>query len=105
MLNSPKCPATIKNEFGGQPDMELELPAIISEAMTAIRPVLIELLTFSVPELITHISRLRTIFAEASGMPLLLRATQPSLGGPPAGANFEMVPLHDLQFLVQNFPM
>lgn len=106
LLNSPKCPATVRNEFRDQPHMELELPATISEAMTAIQPVLIQFLTFSVPELTAHISRLRTMFAEASGVPLLLRATQRSAdSSPPVGLDFEMVPLHDLQFLIQNFPI
>lgn len=105
LLNSPKCPATVKKEFRDKPELELELPAIIDQAMTAIQPVLLEFVAFSVPELITHITQLRTIFIEASGMPLLLRAKQPSGNGNPAGVNIEMVPLHDLQFLVQNFPM
>ena len=52
------------------------------------------------------VTHLRTIFTEASGMPLLLRAKQPAAGSSrPGGVDFEMVQLHDLQFLVQNFPM
>jgi len=105
LLNSPKCPATVKREFRDQPDMELDLPDIINQAMAAIQPVLLELVQFSVPELITHITQLRTIFAEASGAPLLLRAKQPPATGNPLGFDVEMVQLQDLQFLVQNSPM
>jgi hypothetical protein len=105
LLNSPKCPAKIKNEFGSNPDVELELPDLISDAMAAIKPVLLELTKISAPELVTHISLLGKVFAEASGMPLLLRASPPAAGGKPVGPKIEMVALHDLQFLVQNFPV
>ncbi len=105
LLNSPKCPATVKKQFRDKPEMELELPTIVDQAMAAVQPVFIELVNFSVPELITYITQLRAIFIEASGMPLLLRAKQPSAGSNPAGVNIEIVPLHDLQFLVQNFPI
>jgi hypothetical protein len=105
LLNSPKCPATVRNEFRDRPDLELDLPDIIDQAMAAIQPVLIELVQVSVPELVTHITQLRAIFAEAAGAPLLLRATPPPAGNDPAGVKIEIIPLHDLQFLVQNFPM
>jgi hypothetical protein len=105
LLDSPKCPATIKKEFRDKPDMELDLPVIVDEAMTAMNAVLVELARFSLPELITHIIKLRDIFNEAAGMPLLLRLKQPSAGSQSAGFNVEMVPLHDLQFLVQNAPI
>jgi len=105
LLNFPKCPAKVKNEFRDKPELELELPVIIDEAMAAVNPVLVELLRISEPELITHISRLRKIFIEASGMPLLLRIKQPSAGSKSVGWDVDMVPLHDLQFLVQNAPI
>jgi len=105
LLNSPKCPTAIKREFRDTPELELELPLIVDEAMTAINPVLIELMKISTPELNTYIKQLRKIFAEASDMPMLLRAKQPSAASKSAGSNIEMVPLHDLQFLVQNAPI
>jgi hypothetical protein len=105
LLNSPKCPAKVKNEFRGNPEMELELPVIVDEAMTAINSVLVELVKISEPELITYINQLRRIFIEASGMPLLLRAKQPSMDSKTIGPNVEIVPLHDLQFLVLNAPI
>jgi hypothetical protein len=104
LLNSPKCPATIKKEFGGNPGTELELPDLIDEAMTALNPVLLELTKISTPELITYVNLLRRIFAEAADMPLLLRLTPPLAGSKYIGVNVEMVPLHDLQFLVKNAP-
>jgi hypothetical protein len=105
LLNSPKCPTKIKNEFRSNPDLELELPDLISEAMAALNLVLLELTRISTPELVTHIDLLRKVFAEASGMPLLLRAKPPSAAGKPVGPKIEMAALHDLQFLVQNFPV
>jgi hypothetical protein len=102
LLNSPKCPAVVKSEFRGKPQMELEVSAIVDQAMTAINLVLVELVKISMPELITYINQLRRIFTEASDMPLLLRAKQPLAGSKPVGLNVEMVPLHDLQFLVKN---
>jgi hypothetical protein len=105
LLNSPKCPATVKRDFRDKPEAELELPAFIDEAMTAMNSVLVELVRISVPELTTYISQLRKVFEEASGMPMLLRAKQPSPGSRADGLNIEMEPLHDLQFLVQNAPI
>lgn len=106
LLRSPKCPATIKKQFKDTPDLELDLPTIVDQAMAAIKQVLLELVMISLPELNVHVTHLRTIFTEASGMPLLLRAKQPAAGSSrPGGVDFEMVQLHDLQFLVQNFPM
>lgn len=105
LLNSPKCPATIKKDFRDNPEAELDLPAIIAEAMAAMNSVLLQLVKISLPELNTYISQLRKIFAEASGMPLLLRTRQPSAGSKAVGLNFDMEPLHDLQFLIQNAPI
>ena len=105
LLNSPKCPATIKKEFRDEPGLELELPSIIDEAMIAMNSVLIELMEISVPELTTYIGKLRPIFVEASWMPALLRLRQPSAGADPTGLNIEMLPLHDLQFLIRNAPI
>ena len=104
-LNSSKCPATVRNEFRDDPELELDLPAIIDEAMAAVNRVLIELVEISMPELITHINHLRRIFAEASGLPLLLRLKPPLAGSKSVGLNVEMMPLQDLQFLVQNAPI
>lgn len=36
LLNSPKYLATVKNEFRNTPEMELEFPVIVDEAMAAI---------------------------------------------------------------------
>jgi hypothetical protein len=105
LLNSAKCKVTVKNEFRSSPGMELELSDLIDEAMTALNPVLLELTKISTPGLITRINLLRRIFTEASGMPLLLRLKPPSAGSKPVGLNVEMVPLHDLQFLIQNAPI
>lgn len=104
LLNSPKCKTKIKNEYRGNLGLELELPELISQAMAALNPVLLELTRISTPELITHVSLLRRVFAEASGVPLLLRLKPPSAGSKPIGINIETVALHDLQFLVQNLP-
>ncbi len=104
LLDSPKCPATIKKEFRDTPDLEFNLPDIVDQAMTAIKPVLIELIEISIPELIIHITRLRVLFSEASGTPLLLRA-EPAVDHKPGSIEFKFVELHDLQFLIQNFPM
>lgn len=104
LLNWPKCPATIKNEFRSNPDLDLNLPQVIDGAMEAINPVLLEWIKTTVPGLVTHVNVLKGIFAETSGTPLLLRATPPLAGGRTMGTNLEMVPLHDLQFLVQNCP-
>jgi hypothetical protein len=105
LLNWPKCPATVKNEFRGNPDVELELPDIINQAMIAINPVLFELAKISAPELINHVGLLRRVFIEASGAPLLLRVKPPLAGSRLIGSNVEMVPLHDLQFIIQNAPI
>jgi hypothetical protein len=105
LLDSPKCPATIKNEFRDKPETELDVRAVVDEAMTAMNRVLLELVKISMPELTVHIAKLRRIFMEASGMPLLLRVKPPSAGSRSAGLNVEMTPLHDLQFLVQNAPI
>lgn len=105
LLNSSRCKATIKREFRDEPEMEFDVPALINEAMAAMNEVLIELVNSSVPELITHISKLRSIFTEASGMPALLRVKPPLAGSRIGGLNIEMAPLHDLQFLVQSAPI
>ena len=105
LLDSPRCKATIKDEFRGNPEMELELPELIDEAMKALTPVLLELAKISAPEVITHVKFLRGIFAEASGMPLLLRLRPPLAGSRLIGSDVQMVPLHDLQFLVENMPI
>jgi hypothetical protein len=104
LLDSPKCPATIKKEFQSTPDVEFNLPDIVNQAMIAIKPVLIELIDISVPELITHITRLKAVFSEAPGVPLLLRA-EPATDRQPGSINFKFVEFHDLKFLVYNFPM
>lgn len=105
LLGSSKCKATVKNEFRGNPELELELPSLIDEAMTALTPVLLELTKISTPEVIAHVRLLRRIFTEASGAPLLLRLKPPLAGSKLVGLDFEMAPLHDLQFLVQNMPI
>jgi hypothetical protein len=105
LLDSPKCPATIKNEFRANPSLEFELPVVIDQAMTAIGPVLLEWMKSSMAELAAHINLLRKIFAEAAGFPMLLRAKPPSAGSKVFETNIEMVPLHDLQYLVQNAPI
>jgi hypothetical protein len=104
-LNSSKCSATVKNEFRSQPELELELPEIIDQAMTAINTVLLEFIKTSMPELAGHINQLRKISIEASGMPLLLRLKPLLAGSKLIETNLEMVPLHDLQFLVRNAPI
>jgi hypothetical protein len=105
LLNSPKCPARVKREFRDTPETKLDLAIIVDQAMAAIQPVLIELVKVSMPQLISHITELRTIFSETSGMPLLLRAKQPAADSNPGRTNIEIIALHDLQFLIQNFPM
>ena len=40
LLNSPKCPATVKREFRDTPETKLDLTIIVDQAMTAIQPVL-----------------------------------------------------------------
>jgi hypothetical protein len=105
LINDPKCPATIKKEFRENPEMELEVPDLIDDAMAALNPVLLELTRISTPELIGHIPTLRRIFVEASGTPTLLRLKPPPADGAPVGVNFDMVALADLQFLVQNLPI
>jgi hypothetical protein len=105
LLNSSRCPATIKNELRNDPEIELELPVIIDEAMAAINAVLVALADTSIPELATHIIKLRKIFTEASGAPLLLRIKRPLAGSKITGLDIETAPLHDLQFLVQNAPI
>lgn len=104
LLASPKCPATIKKEFAPNPGEILNLPEIIDDAMTAIMPVLVKLIENYVPELKLHITRLRSVFSEAGGTPLLLRAVPPQAGSSSVGLNVEMTPLHDLHDLVLNFP-
>ena len=81
-------------------ELPIDLPVIVDEAMAAMNVVLIELVR-AMPELITHITRLRSIFIEASGMPLLLRLKPPLAGSTVNGLNIEMASLHDLQFLIQ----
>lgn len=105
LLASPKCPATIKKEFASHPAVELDLSTIVDDAMAAMTQVLIKLIAIYVPELKLHIMRLRSIFDEATDMPLLLRAKPPDSGSAPAGLDVEMTPLHDLQHLVRNFPV
>jgi hypothetical protein len=105
LLNSPKCPVTVKNEFRVKPKMELDLPVIVDEAMAAMDRILVELVKISTPELITYITQLRKIFKEASGVPLLVRAKQPPADSETAGLKIEMVMIHDLHFLVQNSPI
>jgi len=105
LLNSSKCPATVKREFRGTPETRLDLAIIVDQAMAAIQPILLELVKVSVPQLITYITELRTIFSEASGIPLLLRAKQPAADSRPGRAYIEIIVLHDLQFLINNFPM
>jgi hypothetical protein len=105
LLASPKCPATIKKEFAPNPAEELDLPAIIDDAMAAMARVLIKLIELYVPELKLHIRALRPIFDEAADLPLLLRAKPPGASTPAGGLDIEMTPLHDLQHLVRNFPM
>lgn len=104
LLDWPKCPATVKNEFRSNPDLKLELPEIIERSMAAMNPILLEWIKISIPELSTHVNFLRKIFAEASGVPLLLRVVPPLAGSKIVETNFEMVALHDLQFLIQSSP-
>lgn len=105
LLASPRCPATIKKEFESNPAVELDLATIIDDAMAAITQVLIKLIEIYEPELQRHVTRLRPIFDESADMPLLLRAKPPAAGSSPRGLNIEMIPLHDLQHLVRNFPV
>lgn len=105
LLASPKCPATIKKEFASHPAVELELATIVDDAMAAMTQVLIRLIEIYVPELKRHIMRLRPIFGESAGMPLLLRAKAPVAGSSHRGLDMEMIPLHDLQHLVRDFPV
>jgi hypothetical protein len=105
LLSSSKCPATIKKEFGANPDLVIDLPATIGEAMTAIRQVLLELVKISIPELIVHVQTLKPIFEETHGLPMLLRAKPPAAGAVAGGLDFEMAALHDLQLLVMKSPL
>jgi hypothetical protein len=105
LVDDPKCASIVRKEFRSTPDLELELPDLVDEAMAALNPVLLELVKISTPELITCVHLLRKIFTEASGMPLLLRVKPPLAGSQPVGVNFDLVPLHDLQFLIQNYPI
>ena len=105
LLSSQKCPATVKNEFRDNPEEELDLPAIIDQAMAAMNSVLLEMAKISAPQLIIHVNQLRRIFEEASGTPLLLRMKPRSPGAADSGVEIEMTPLQDLQFLIQNAPI
>jgi len=104
LVSSAKCPATVKNDFRENPEEQLDLPAIIDQAMIAMNSVLLELAKIAVPELIMHVNHLRRVFKEASGAPLLLRVKPREPGIAVAGVNFEMVHFQDLQFLIENAP-
>jgi hypothetical protein len=106
LLDSPKCPATIKNDFNQKPTEILRVTDIVDDAMAGFQKVLLILVGINQPELAEHTNLLRSIFSEVhSGQPVLIGPQRPPAGVRVQGIQIKMARIDDLLPLVRDAPV
>ena len=102
LLDSPKCPAVVKAEFGQTPDAVLSIPDVVDDAMAGMERVIREFIEINLPTLSGQVLYLRSLFAEtAPDVPVMLRLSQ----RPDQGLDVKMQRLDDLTLLIRESPI
>ena len=102
LLDSPKCPAVVKAEFGQTPDASLSIPDVVDDAMAGMERVIREFIEINLPTLSGQVLYLRSLFAEtAPDVPVMLRLSQ----RPDQGLDVKMQRLDDLTLLIRESPI
>jgi hypothetical protein len=106
LLDSPKCPATIKREFEQKPTEALRVTNIVDDAMAGFQKVLITLVGINQPELAEHTNLLRGVFSEVHpGLPVLIGPQRLPAGARVQSIQIQMAGIDDLLALVRDAPV
>jgi len=106
LLDSPKCPATIKREFEQRTTEALRVTNIVDDAMAGFQKVLLALVGINQPELAEHTNLLRDIFSEAHpGLPVLIGPQRVPAEASIQGIQIQMARIDDLLPLVRDAPV
>jgi hypothetical protein len=102
LLDSDKCPRTLREEFASTPDAIISAPAMADDAMVGMQSVLLTLAVINIPEFTRHVNRLRKLFSEVHpGVPVLLHPGD----NPEVSVQIKMQRMDDLLMIVRDAPV